>query len=123
MPGGREIVPVGGGKATRPAAAPSALQLALSSQQEHFAKKYDEIQDDIVDETKDKALTSKVKHLYSDDPNWMVDAITGACVCVFVSPPQRGVPQEHSSSTTFSVHFFDPRAKGTNHPKNKNSRH
>ena len=79
MPGGA-IVPFGEDK--KPPKPSSALALALADQQKAYAKKYEALDDEIPDDIKDEALTSRVKHKFSDDPNWMVDGITGACVCV-----------------------------------------
>ena len=83
---GGAIVPLGDNK-DAPAAAPappvaSPLALALASQEKHFAKKYEEMRDeadDIDDEVVDRELTRAIKHRFSDEPNWMVNAITGAC--------------------------------------------
>lgn len=82
MPGG-EIVPVGEEK--KPEKPKSALALALADQAKTYAKKYEKLDDGIVNDITDNDLTKRVKHKFSDDPNWMVDSIVGACdiwVCI-----------------------------------------
>lgn len=75
-----EIVPVGDKKK-----APTALAIALADQQKLHAQKYEELDDDIIDGVTDAALTSRLKkHKFSDEPNWMVDGITGTCVRAYV---------------------------------------
>ena len=86
MPGG-EIVPVEEEK--KPEKPKSALALALADQAKVYAKRYEKLDDDIVNDITDNDLTKRVKHKFSDDPNWMVDSIVGTCVIwVCILPPR-----------------------------------
>lgn len=73
MPGG-EIVPVGDKEK-----APSALAIGLADQQKLYAQRYEELDDEISDGVTETVPTDRLKHMFSDEPNWMVDGITGAC--------------------------------------------